>query len=251
MITTLKTSRVSTFILVLCLFSFCPAPVSGKTVHREPPTDDQSVPSITVRALNSAGVPKNVLAQAQSVARSIFRKAGLAIEWVNCPDSSEGGAGPDACRRPTSANEFFLRILPTQKDALPGFGDDAGCAFLLLQADKPSYLTTVYYNAVTKMAGLRRDEMQVPPGVILGHAAAHEIGHLLLRTPTHSSIGLMRAQWMLEDLDHAAQGTLIFTPEQAAQMRAEAQSRAVRETAAAVAVEAPPESLDALGSALN
>ena len=39
--------------------------------------------------------------------------------------------------------------------------------------------------------------------MILGHAVAHEIGHLLLRTMTHSTTGLMCALWDREDLKRA------------------------------------------------
>ena len=39
--------------------------------------------------------------------------------------------------------------------------------------------------------------------VILGHAAAHEIGHLLLGSNSHSPFGLMRARWSGQDLQNA------------------------------------------------
>jgi hypothetical protein len=48
---------------------------------------------------------------------------------------------------------------------------------------------------------------------ILGHAMAHEIGHLLLG-PGHSQVGIMQAEWTREDLARAARNELSFTPQQ-------------------------------------
>ena len=44
------------------------------------------------------------------------------------------------------------------------------------------------------------------PSLVLGRAIAHELGHLLIGTPRHSSRGLMRALWSQEELrgDRAA-----------------------------------------------
>ncbi len=46
--------------------------------------------------------------------------------------------------------------------------------------------------------------------VILGHAAAHEIGHLLLGSNSHSPQGLMRARWSRQDLQNAGIGQSSF-----------------------------------------
>lgn len=50
---------------------------------------------------------------------------------------------------------------------------------------------------------------------VLGHAIAHEIGHILLGSNSHGSRGLMKAKWGQEDIKRAGKGDLLFTPEQA------------------------------------
>jgi len=60
---------------------------------------------------------------------------------------------------------------------------------------------------------------------LLGHAMARELGHLLLGTSAHSRYGLMAARWRATDLDRAAVGGLLFSPAEAAIMRAEAVRR--------------------------
>ncbi len=50
---------------------------------------------------------------------------------------------------------------------------------------------------------------------LLGHVIAHEIGHLLLPYDSHSSSGVMRAEWDRGQFDDMAKGLLTFGPEQA------------------------------------
>jgi hypothetical protein len=62
-------------------------------------------------------------------------------------------------------------------------------------------------------------ESHVDAAIILGHAMAHELGHLLLGTNSHSRDGLMRAHWEPGDLAQAAKGNLLFSSEQSTRMR--------------------------------
>jgi len=63
---------------------------------------------------------------------------------------------------------------------------------------------------------------------ILGIAMAHEIGHLLLRSPKHSLEGIMQQNWLPKDLLLAAQGRLHFTAEESQRMRDEVFRRSPR-----------------------
>jgi len=58
----------------------------------------------------------------------------------------------------------------------------------------------------------------VPAGILLGHAMAHELGHLLLQSMEHSRTGIMRSRWGKEELLRAESGRLLFTAEQATAM---------------------------------
>ena len=60
---------------------------------------------------------------------------------------------------------------------------------------------------------------------ILGAAAAHEIGHLLLRQTYHSKLGIMRAEFRKEDFQYFNWRHLRFTEEQTQAMRAEVLAR--------------------------
>ena len=53
---------------------------------------------------------------------------------------------------------------------------------------------------------------QCSEAVLLGHAIAHELGHLLLGTSAHARYRLMAGRWRNTDLDRASVGLLLFSP---------------------------------------
>ncbi len=57
-------------------------------------------------------------------------------------------------------------------------------------------------------------------GVLLGHAVAHEVGHVLLGANSHSSAGIMRPFWRPVDEEWMAKGELVFASGEASRMRA-------------------------------
>jgi hypothetical protein len=73
---------------------------------------------------------------------------------------------------------------------------------------------------------LAEQQPAVSKARILGHAMAHEIGHLLLNTTGHSETGLMKADWKPEDMQSMTLGQLTFDVAQIAKIRAEVLRRA-------------------------
>jgi hypothetical protein len=69
------------------------------------------------------------------------------------------------------------------------------------------------------------DAPELTLGELLSYGIAHEIGHLLLGTQSHSHDGLMSAHWGREELLLAARGQLNFTAEQAETIRADVRAR--------------------------
>jgi hypothetical protein len=78
---------------------------------------------------------------------------------------------------------------------------------------------------ITVLAGKVNGEergLHISEGVLLGHIAAHEIGHLLLGEDSHSPHGIMESCWGPKELDQMNKGALLFSDEEAERMRAEA-----------------------------
>jgi hypothetical protein len=65
---------------------------------------------------------------------------------------------------------------------------------------------------------------------ILAVAIAHEIGHGLLPPPAHSPTGIMRAAWEGDDIRHALDGPIEFTPTQAETIRRRAMACCTQRT---------------------
>jgi len=73
--------------------------------------------------------------------------------------------------------------------------------------------------------------MEAAPGagsrpVILGCVIAHELGHLLLGSNSHSGSGVMQPQWGRKQVKQALTCELLFTHERSKVIRREAQTRA-------------------------
>jgi hypothetical protein len=136
-----------------------------------------------------------------------------------------------ACRGLPGSTRLVLRIHPRSltyranghstmfgQAALP---DDGGFA---LQA-------SVYaYGAEELSRG-----QDSPSAVILGHLMAHELGHLLIGTDTHSRVGVMRPEWTVSDLERARQARLLFSTRNAKRIRAQVRERGRAEEAAGAA----------------
>ena len=69
-------------------------------------------------------------------------------------------------------------------------------------------LATIFMDRVEAIA----HRIDVPPSSVLGSAIAHEVGHLLLGTPTHGLSGLMREVWTEEELALGREEDWLFTP---------------------------------------
>lgn len=170
---------------------------------------------ITVFVYNYAAIPSEVLAQTESEAARIYQLGGIEIQWVDCPLSpAEAGQFP-ACQVAPGPTRLALRILSeTMAERLRQTQDSFGFA---LYPDDGSFATVanVFAHDAEKLANRRA----LRQGVILGHLVAHELGHLLLGTGSHSSSGIMHVPWHLKELEIIAQGRMWFTPAEAGRMR--------------------------------
>jgi hypothetical protein len=177
--------------------------------------------TVSVRVYNYAKVSGGVLGGAEREASRIFTAAGVDTVWVDCPTSQIQVRSTSyqlqeveaPCPQPVSGADVDLRILPHLAPARHAFSDD-----MFGFADGSS-LATVFYGRVEDLAhGYDGDETEIP--VILGHVIAHEIGHLLLGSNSHSPAGIMCGKWDREYLRLGRMGLHVFSPEQSALMRA-------------------------------
>jgi hypothetical protein len=166
---------------------------------------DQNRLEITVLVYNTARVSLPDLARAEQQATMIFRQAGIATVWINCTGVSLKGACQSA-----APNQFMVHIVARGKTS-----NDSVFGVAFLGTDGTGKYCDVFYDRIEKM---RRDS-GASPARVLGTVAAHEIGHLLLGSHSHSATGLMSPHWRDEELRRISMDRLTFTSEQASRMK--------------------------------
>lgn len=176
---------------------------------------------LTVAVYNLAGVPPGALAEALETAERIFEKAGIRTEWVECPRSPEGLRQYPKCEAVVGLGTPSLKIIShTKARQLSGPSGALGFAAM---SERNGFASQafVFFHRVEEEAAAGNSYVSV----VLGHAMAHELGHLLLGAGHHSRTGIMRETWLAGDLRRAERGELGFSPSQANRMREQVEAR--------------------------
>ena len=192
---------------------------------------------ITVHVYNYAEVDRKTLTEAETVATEIFRKAGVETRWIDSSDTQHPNLVKDGS---WDLTHLVLSILSEQMShRLPLANEVMGVA---PGAGLNRQLVYVLYSRVKSCARdllaesmRRRQGEYVGMGQILGHAIAHEFGHLLLNLDSHSPTGIMRGRWDNNDFIAATHGDLLFAPRQAEVIRADVARRLIQHQTAEVA----------------
>jgi hypothetical protein len=166
----------------------------------------RDVPQIKVLVYDSVRLSPSLLRHAETNAGSMFREAGIEVRWINCSKPAE----TDNCRRPPQTDEFVLHIVPDGKTS-----SDLVFGEAFLGEDGTGKYSDVFFDRIVRA-------INGPPGNVanlLGAVVAHELGHLLLGTRSHSLVGIMEPVWANESLRRIGMGTLLFTQEQSQLMK--------------------------------
>ena len=164
---------------------------------------------LTVRVVDYVNLQASRRSQAEATAKRILGQAGVMADFVECFSGGDAIPNP-ACTTVPGPTNLVLRI------AQPRFAlDREQFGYALITPEGGVYIT-VFINPEIRKAtvGILSD------GVLLGHAIAHEIGHLLLGTNSHSPSGIMKPVLRHADEEWMAKGgLLVFNASQARIMR--------------------------------
>jgi hypothetical protein len=174
-------------------------------------TSTPASPEVTITVYDYAHVSPELLQAAQGVARKTFWQAGIDSSWVTCLPKPEKVRSHDCYL--LDATHLTVKILPraisAQARARSNVLGDA-----LVDEKGTGYYAYVFYDRVQNVA----DEHRLGPD-LLGSVLAHEIGHLLLGSKSHTVSGIMSAHWSSEELRKISEGAMFFTPSQSSLMR--------------------------------
>ena len=178
------------------------------------PENDAS-PTITVQIYNYSRASPTVLVGAEREAGRILREAGLRAVWLECPVGPSTPGPQGLCEKEPEATDLRLRVLGAP---LTNKFQDTVFGFTVHPV-----LASVYYEYAARRAKIDDAEFEAP--IILGCAIAHELGHLLLGTNSHSDSGIMQSRWEPNQFRQLMIGNLVFTTEQSKLMREQARTR--------------------------
>jgi len=162
-------------------------------------------PQLTVFVVERAGTPARALDSAERNADQVFRRAGVDVDWINCHESK-----PEASCEKISQADLIVHVVPRARTMS---GDIFGVAFV---ENNAGTYADVFFDSIQS---LREQDRAVSLSPILGDVLAHEVGHLLLGTNSHSPEGIMQPRWQAEQLHSIAKGQMRFTKEQAIRIR--------------------------------
>src|SRR5262249_31066858 len=148
-----------------------------------------------VLVANRASVPAATIAKVQSEAGWVLSQAGISTTWIDCPFSKEPPDATSPCGAPLNGARFLVRLT---RNHVTHHGPiwDTALGFAHVTPDGGRYATVL----MDPVEELTREQQLVSQAQVLGHAVAHEIGHLLMGTNSHAPRGLMRAGWRTNEL---------------------------------------------------
>ena len=165
---------------------------------------------LRVSMFDDDAVGAATLREAEREASRVFQRANIEVIWLQCPQNTSEQISLGRCAEASYPAHLHLRVVPRSRGAKIS---TVGMSFL--SADGKGCYADLFYERVVEL----QMKSHTRTAVILGHAMAHELGHLLLSSNSHSRDGLMRAQWNRGDLAEAARGSLLFSPEESTRMR--------------------------------
>jgi hypothetical protein len=188
-------------VLLSMLFIF---PAWSKELHPE-------VTTVKVSVYNDARLSPSLISDLEKVATRVFLQAGVNLEWLSCGLPSASDAQRAICTASEFPTHLHMRLI-----GHPLHLDGVALGVSYLAEDGVGFQADVFCDRVMQL----QSESGVDPAILLGIVAAHELGHLLLGTSSHSPGGLMRANWHRGDLLLAIKGALLFSDDQSDHMRA-------------------------------
>lgn len=166
---------------------------------------------LTVSVYNDARVPGEVLNRAEAAASRIFQRAGIAVNWLNCAVPAASEQASRACREVAFPKHLQLRIV---RKSVGLHGEAMGVSFQ--GEDGIGCLADLFYEPMEELE--RSDQTDIAS--LLGHVAAHELGHLLLGTNSHATAGIMQARWTADELTSGEAARMVFLDQESQKMKA-------------------------------
>lgn len=172
--------------------------------------DAPAMAQVTISVYNDAEVPADVLGEAEEQAEDVFEQAGIDVTWLSCRMPVVSEEASRLCREAVFPEHLHLRIVRKSAGLK---GEAMGISFQ--GEDGSGCYADLFYEPMKQLH--KTDGTNIAN--LLGLAAAHEIGHLLLGRNSHSAVGIMHAHWTAKELADARVAALVFSKQESQRMR--------------------------------
>ena len=175
---------------------------------------------ITIRIHDYAQVEFSILVNAERVTDDILQEAGVEVVWIECSDGPMPAKQP-ACETPRGPAVLTLNLLPRSMSRRLHLPADAFGVALEDEEGGLGFDAWIFCDLVNDAAA----QKQLTRSVLLGTVIAHELGHLLLSTNSHSAFGLMRANWSSKELSAVEHRAMYFSSPESKRIQQAVMSR--------------------------
>jgi hypothetical protein len=184
---------------------------SSSCFAQDAPATKSLKPELTISVHDYANVPAELLAAAEAEAHGIFHRAGVETVWLNCSAKLEK-TQPAICYVVDSTH-LVVQVLSHAKSANFHYRIEV-LGIANLDENGVGYYAYIFYDRVQRISEERKLGQ-----ALLADVLAHEVGHLLLGSPSHSMTGIMTGRWAGEGLRSVSEGSLLFSSLESRTMR--------------------------------
>jgi hypothetical protein len=200
-------AQVGTVLLGVAVFSSIILS-QGSLASSENP---KSTTIIRIKVFNQAPAPSDRVIAAEKQTSLIFQLAGIGTDWLDCSVDAAGRPRAPECEEVWRPTDLKLLIVDRPNAHL------SQSAMGSAKPDPETGYATVFYQRIRKEA----KERAMRESEIMSLVMAHELGHLLLRSGSHSTTGVMNARLGRTEWERADHNRLRFSGQQASAMREE------------------------------
>jgi hypothetical protein len=174
----------------------------------------ESRPTLVFRIINDGQIPEETVETAKKHVEHIYGHSGIQVEWI------EG----DGARCPKVNGKLDLTMIFVPESVAVGMNRPIDATGFAVSNDGEGLRRAyIFVERVGRQAAVVQHksllEEKAAKGLILGEVIAHEAGHLMLPHDSHSARGIMQARLDLKTIEQGLRGGLLFTADQAKQIR--------------------------------
>jgi hypothetical protein len=173
-----------------------------------------SAADLEVTVYNLTGMRPGTMEDAGDALLRILRVGGFQLHWTEGhPDAPEAHSAEYYLGASSREQENDLRCRARRSLAIRIVPPPRGLHDSALGQSSPFARTGTNITVFGSRIEAAAREFNVSPGILFGYVMAHEIGHVLSRSPRHSRHGLMAAVWGRPEYQFIARRVLFFTSE--------------------------------------